>query len=186
MCFTHFLNLTMHHVHCILQWHPVPSPICQNGSSSPQLRSGTPHWTRRIGVGVQHATLNSQDRSWGPACHTELTESRRIQQCTRSTAPCNGTLVPGPICQNGSSSPRLRSGTPHWTRRIGVGVQHATLNSRDRSWGWACHTELTESRRIQQCTTCTAPCDGTLVPGPICQSSVSPSRLGSSTPHWTM
>ena len=63
------------------------------------LRSGTPHWTHRIAVGVQAATLNSQDRGWGPGRHTELTGSR------------------------------LGSSTPHWTRNIAVGVQHATPNS---------------------------------------------------------
>ena len=65
---------------------------------------------------VRHATLNSQDRGWGPARHTELTGSR------------------------------LRSGTPHWTHSIAVEVRHATLNSQDRSWGPARHTELTGSR----------------------------------------
>ena len=28
-------------------------------------------------VGARHATLNSQDRGWGPARHTELTGSRQ-------------------------------------------------------------------------------------------------------------
>ena len=62
------------------------------------------------------ATLNSHNRGWGPARHTELTGSR------------------------------LRSGTPHWTHRIAVEVRHATLNSQDRGWGPARHTELTGSR----------------------------------------
>ena len=66
--------------------------------------------------GVQHATLNSQYRGWGPARHTELTASR------------------------------LGSSTPHWTHRIAVGVQHATLNSSDRGCGPACHTELRGSQ----------------------------------------
>ena len=44
--------------------------------ASSQLGSGTPHWTRRIAVEVQHATLNSRDHSWGPARHTELAGSR--------------------------------------------------------------------------------------------------------------
>ena len=69
------------------------------------LRSGTPHWTHRIAVGVRDATLNSRDRSWGPARHTQLAGSR------------------------------LESGTPHWTHELPVGVRHATLNSRARSWG---------------------------------------------------
>ena len=65
---------------------------------------------------VRHATLNSQDRGWGPGRHTELTGSR------------------------------LGSGPPHWTHRIAVGVRHATLNSQDRGWGPARHTELAGSR----------------------------------------
>ena len=63
------------------------------------LRSSTPHSTRNIAVGVQHATLNSHYRGWGPARHTELAMSR------------------------------LGSSTPHQTHKIAVGVQHATPNS---------------------------------------------------------
>ena len=63
------------------------------------LRSSTPHSTRNIAVGVQHATLNSHYRGWGPARHTELAISR------------------------------LGSSTPHQTHKIAVGVQHATPNS---------------------------------------------------------
>ena len=48
---------------------------------------------------VQHATLNTQYRGWGPARHTELALSR------------------------------LGSSTPHWTCNVAVGVQHATPNS---------------------------------------------------------
>ena len=81
-----------------------------------QLRSGTPHWTHELAVGVRHATLNSHNRSWGPARHTELAESQ------------------------------LRSGTQHWTHEITVGVRHATLNSQDRGWGPARHTALAGSR----------------------------------------
>ena len=66
--------------------------------------------------GVQHATLNTQYRGWGPARHTELALSR------------------------------LGSSTPHSTRNIAVGVQHATLNSQYRGWGPARHTELIRSR----------------------------------------
>ena len=69
-----------------------------------------------ITVEVRHATLNSHDRSWGPARHTELAESQ------------------------------LRSGTQHWTHEITGGVRHATLNSQDRGWGPARHTALAGSR----------------------------------------
>ena len=105
----------------LILWHLATTSLthsfCNYYQSFPsQLRSGTPHWTRMIAVGVRHATLNSQDRSWGPAHNTELTRSQ------------------------------LGSGTPHWTRRIAVGVRHATLNSQDRGWGPARHTELAGSR----------------------------------------
>ena len=69
-----------------------------------------------IAVEVRHATLNSHDRGWGPARHTELAGSQ------------------------------LRSGTPHSTHGLAVGVRHATLNSRARGWGPARHTELTSSQ----------------------------------------
>ena len=80
------------------------------------LGSSTPHSTRNIAVGVQHATLNSHYRGWGPARHTQHAISR------------------------------LGSSTPHWTRNIAVGVQHATLNTQYRGWGPARHTELAISR----------------------------------------
>ena len=109
----------------LILWHLATTSLthsfCNYYQSFPsQLRSGTPHWTRMIAVGVRHATLNSQDRSWGPAHNTELTTSQ------------------------------LGSGTPHWTRRIAVGVRHATLNSQDRGWGPARHTELTISRQEEE------------------------------------
>ena len=82
-------NPTMYYVHCTLQWHPG-------------VRTNLPKWFVALAVGVQHATLNSQDCGWGPARHTELTGSQ------------------------------LRFGMPHWTHRIAVGGGHATLNSQNR------------------------------------------------------
>ena len=72
-------------------WHNTWGPARHTELTGSRLGSGTPHWTRRIAVGVQHATLNSQDRGWGPARHTELTGSQ------------------------------LRSDMPHWTHRIATG-----------------------------------------------------------------
>ena len=117
---TSFRHIFWHSFWLIL-WHLATTSLRHSfcnyyQSFRSRLRSGTPHWTHRIAVGVRHATLNSQDRGWGPARHTELAGSR------------------------------LRSGTPHWTHRIAVGVRHATLNSRARGWGPARHTELTSSR----------------------------------------
>ena len=83
-------------------WHNTWGPARHTELTGSRLGSGPPHWTRRIAVGVRHATLNSQDRGWGPARHTELAGSR------------------------------LGSGTPHWTHELAVGARHATLNSQDR------------------------------------------------------
>ena len=105
----------------LILWHLATTSLTHSfcnyyQSFRSQLRSGTPHWTHELAVGVRHATLTSHDRSWGPARHTELAGSQ------------------------------LRPGTPHWTYEITVGVRHATLNSQDRGWGPARHTELASSR----------------------------------------
>ena len=105
---------------------------------------------------TKHATLNSHDRSWGPARHTELAWSqlgsgtphwtRRIAVEVRHTTLNSRDHSWGPARHTELAGSRLGSGTPHWTRRIAVGVRHATLNSQDRGWGPARHTELTTSR----------------------------------------
>ena len=105
-----------------LLWHTLSAPTTNPFDRSwgptrhtelawSQLRSGTPHSTHGLPVGVRHATLNSRPPSWGPARHTELTSSR------------------------------LGSGTPHWTHELAVEVRDATLNTRARSWGPTRHTE---------------------------------------------
>ena len=114
---------------------------------------------------VRHATLNSQNRRWGPARHTELTGSQlrsdtphwthRIAVEVRHATLNSRARGWGPARHTELAWSPLGSGTPHWTRRIAVEVRHATLNSRDHSWGPARHTELAGS------------------------------RLGSGTPHWT-
>ena len=98
----------------LLLWHTLSATT--TNPCHHRWGSGTPHWTRIIAVGVRHTALNSRDRSWGPARHTELAGSQ------------------------------VGPGTPHCTRRITVGVQHATLNSQHRGWGPARHTELIRSR----------------------------------------
>ena len=105
---------------------------------------------------TKHATLNSHDRSWGPARHTELAWSqlgsgtphwtRRIAVEVRHTTLNSRDHSWGPARHTELAGSRLGSGTPHWTRRIAVGVRHATLNSRPRGWSPARHTELTGSQ----------------------------------------
>ena len=110
--------LTFYLTYLVTSWNYFfDHSFCNYYQSFPsQVRSGTPHWTRIIAVEVRYATLNSQNRSWGPAHSTEHTRSQ------------------------------LGSGTPHWTRRIAVGVRYATLHSQDRGWSPARHTELTGSQ----------------------------------------
>ena len=96
------------------------------------------------------------DRGWGPARHTDLTESRlrsgtphwthRIAVEVRHATLNSQDRGWGPARRTELKGSRLRSGTPHWTHRIVVEVRHATLNSQDRGWGPARHTELTVSR----------------------------------------
>ena len=109
-----------------------------------------------IAVEVRHATLNAQDRGWGPARHTELTGSRlrsgtphwthRIAVEVRHATLNSQDRGWGPARHTGLTGSRLRSGTPHWTHRIAVEVRHATLNSQHRGWGPAHHIELTWSQ----------------------------------------
>ena len=121
-----------------------------------QVRSGTPHWTRIIAVEVRYATLNSQNRSWGPAHSTEHTRSqlgsgtphwtRRIAVGVRYATLNSQNRSWGPAHSTEHTRSQLGSGTPHWTRRIAVGVRYATLHSQDRGWSPARHTELTGSQ----------------------------------------
>ena len=108
----------------LILWHLATTSLTHSfcnyyQSFRSQLRSGTPHWTHELAVGVRHATLNSHDRGWGPARHTELAGSE-----LRSGTP-----------QLNSRAPGWGSGTPHWTHELAVEVRHATLNTQDRSWG---------------------------------------------------
>ena len=102
--------------------HSFWGPARHTQHAISRLGSSTPHCTRTIAVGVQHATLNLQCRGWGPARHTKLIRSR------------------------------LGSSTPHRTHKIAVGVQHATLNWENASCncGPARHTERRESQLIEE------------------------------------
>ena len=77
--------------HCTLQWHPAMAPSNGTTSAPPKLVVTLP---------LNHSTLQ-----WHP--------TMAPSNGTTSTAPCNGTLVPRPIRQSGSSpSPLLEVRTP--------------------------------------------------------------------------
>ena len=77
--------------HSTLQWHPAMAPSNGTTSAPPKLVVTLP---------LNHSTLQ-----WHP--------TMAPSNGTTSTAPCNGTLVPRPIRQSGSSpSPLLEVRTP--------------------------------------------------------------------------
>ena len=124
--FWHIFCHSFWHIFCHsfwqIVWHNTWGPARHTELTGSRLGSSTPHWTRTIAVGVQHATLNLQCRGWGPARHTKLIRSR------------------------------LGSSMPHRTHKIAVGVQHATLNWENASCncGPARHTERRESQLIEE------------------------------------
>ena len=114
--------------HSTLQWHPAmaPRPLPQSWlSPSPQPYhttmapyDGTQEWHHGHSpkVGRQPPTLQRQ-------C--------AMANGTTSTAPCNGTLVPRPISQSGSSpSPPFGSQNPYSYRYLGKNtwINHDMVN----------------------------------------------------------
>ena len=88
-----------------LQWHPAMAPSNGTTSAPPKLVVALPS--------PHHSTLQ-----WHP--------TMAPSNGTTSTAPCNGTLVPRPIRQSGSSpSPLLEVRTP-----IAIAIWGKT-----QSWG---------------------------------------------------
>ena len=84
--------------HSTLQWHPRMAP--SNGSTSTPLKLV-------VTFPPNHSTLQ-----WHP--------TMAPSSGTTSTAPCNGTLVPRPIRQSGSSpSPLIGSKNPYSYRYLG-------------------------------------------------------------------
>ena len=153
----------------LILWHLATTSLthsfCNYYQSFPsQLRSGTPHWTHELAVGVRHATLNSHDRSWGPARHTELAGSQlrsgtphwthEITVGVRHATLNSQDRSWGPGRHTALAGSRLGSSTPHWTHRIAVGVQHATLNSQDRSWGGRQEEEEDEEKEEEEEVQC--------------------------------
>ena len=132
--------------HSTLQWHPAMAP--SNGTTSTPASSpptiahynGTQQWhhvhSPKVGC---HPPPNHTTLQWHPTmAPSNGTTSPKVGrqppppptlqwQCamapsngTTSTAPCNGTLVPRPISQSGSSlSPPIGSKNPYSYRYLG-------------------------------------------------------------------
>ena len=109
---------TTAHYNGTLQWHPAmaPRPLPQswssppptiahyNGSLAPSNTSAPPNLV--VTLPLNHST---------PQWHPTMAPSNG----TTSTAPCNGTLVPRPIRQSGSSPPPIGSKNPYSYRSLG-------------------------------------------------------------------
>ena len=104
---------TIAHYNGTLQWHPAmaPRPLPKVGRHPPPTTiahyNGTQQWhhvhSPKVG---RHPPLQ-----WHPTM---------AQQWHRVLWPCNGTLVPRPIRQSGSSpSPRIGSKNPYSYRYLG-------------------------------------------------------------------
>ena len=111
--------------HSTLQWHPAmpPRPLPQSWSSpSPQPYhttmapyNGTQQWH-------QPRPLPQNWSSTPPSTHTTMAMCSGTQQWhhVHCTLQCNGTLVPRPISQSGSSpSPPIGSKNPYSYRYLG-------------------------------------------------------------------
>ena len=87
--------------HSTLQWHPAMAPSNGTTSATPKLVVTLP---------LNHSTLQ-----WHP--------TMAPSNGTTSTAPCNGTLVPRPIRQSGSSPPPpIGSKNPYSYRYLGNNI----------------------------------------------------------------
>ena len=97
--------------HSTLQWHPAMAPSNGTTSTPPKLVVTLP---------PNHSTLQ-----WHPTM---------AQQWHRVLWPCNGTLVPRPIRQSGSSpSPPIGSKNPYSYRYLGK-KKEATPKSAHQLW----------------------------------------------------
>ena len=142
---------TSHHPHhSTLEWHPAmaPRPLPQSWSS-PSLplahyngtlqapSNGTTSTPPKLVVTLP---LNHSTLQWHP--------TMAPSNGTTSTAPCNGTLVPRPIRQSGSSpSPLLEVRTPIAIAIWGKTTNQITRLSPHRS-------RLSPSHRDQICNDC--------------------------------
>ena len=98
--------------HSTLQWHSAMAPSNGTTSTPPKLVVPSPHYsTLQWQPGAQHPPLNHSTPQWHP--------TMAPSNGTTSTAPCNGTLVPRPIRQSGSSPPPIGSKNPYSYRSLG-------------------------------------------------------------------
>ena len=116
------LAVTLPPNHSTLQWHTAMAPSNGTTSTPPKLVVTLPQPLR------WHPAMAARPlpQSWSStpsSTHTTMA----MWQCamapsngTTSTAPCNGTLVPRPISQSGSSpSPPIGSKNPYSYRYLG-------------------------------------------------------------------
>ena len=115
---------TIAHYNGNLQWHPTmaPRPIPQSWSSPSPHNDSTLQWQPAMAPNYGTTSTppklvvtlppNYSTLQWHPI--------RWHSNGTTSSAPCNGTLVPRPVRQSGSSpSPRIGSKNPYSYRYLG-------------------------------------------------------------------
>ena len=103
------------HYNCTLQWHPAMAPRPLNHSTlqwHPAIASSNGTTSTPPKLAVTLASPNHSTLQWHP--------TMAPSNGTTSTAPCNGTLVPRPMRQSGSSpSPPIGSKNPYSYRYLG-------------------------------------------------------------------
>ena len=136
---------TIAHYNGALIWHPemAPRPLPQSWSSPSPLTpcNGTQQWhhvqSPKVGrhPPLSHPAMAPRPQSWSspfpltPCNGTTPTRHPTIAPSngTTSSAPCNGTLVPRPIRQSGSSpSPPIGSKNPYSYRYLGKNLENYT------------------------------------------------------------
>ena len=104
---------TIAHYNGTLQWHPAMAPRPLPQSSPPTIAhyNGTQQW---------HHVHSPKVGRQPPPPPTLQWQCAMAPSNATSTAPCNGTLVPRPISQSGSSpSPPIGSKNPYSYRYLG-------------------------------------------------------------------
>ena len=108
--------------HSTLQWHPAMASSNGTTSTPPKLvvaLHSPHHTTLQWHPGMAPRPL-PQSWSSNPPPPTQWQCAMAPSNGTTSTAPCNGTLVPRPISQSGSSpSPPIGSKNPYSYRYLG-------------------------------------------------------------------
>ena len=125
---------TIAHYNGTLQWHHVHSPKIGRHPSPLQCSAMTTSTPPKLVVSLpypHHSTLGTQQwhhvhspkigRHHAPTiAHSNSTLQWALGMAPTSTAPCNGTLLPHPIRQSGSSpSPFIGTKNPDSYRYLG-------------------------------------------------------------------